>query len=108
MAMTQLMLMFVGVLALFATFGLFYDFRDRWTGVLVGFTASILWGVFGISAFEVTVVGDAVTHGFEMMPLVIVGVGLAFVTALFALSDLLTGVGSEVRETNPDDVLGNR
>lgn len=101
MAMTQLALLFIGGLAVLGTLGFFVGFADRWTALLVEFATAMLWGTFAISALDVIV-----TEGVDppvsepIMPLVYLGIGLAVITFLLALNDLVVGVAGEATETD--------
>lgn len=102
-AITQTSLLFLGALALLATLGMFVDFGDRWTRVLVSFMAAVLWGVFGISAFDVIILDNfAATRSEAQMPLVFVGMGFALMTGMYALADLVKGIGGETEDVDMD------
>lgn len=101
MVMTEGALLFLGALATLATLGLFANFDDRWTGVVVTFLAAILWGLFGMSAFDVIVRETTFADSSEpIMPLVYLGFGLAFIIAIYGFYDLLSAAGSEVNEAD--------
>jgi hypothetical protein len=89
MAMTQPVLLFIGALATLATIGMFVGFADDWTGVVVAFAASLLWGIFGISSFDVILQETGVSMVVTYWPLVIIGVGFALMTGIFAIMELL-------------------
>lgn len=96
MAMTELILVFMAGMALLATLGIFVDFDDRWTRLLVEAFAAVLWGMVAMSAYDVVLPGggsDAV------MPMVVLGFAMSFLLALYALYDLVTGATDEVRDT---------
>lgn len=106
MALTDLTLIWLGTVALLATLGLFYEFGDQWTGVLVEFVAAVLWAMFAISAMNVAV-GDTNPPATEpMMPLVYVGLALALLTFLFAMSDLVHTLRGDAAELDLDNVGG--
>ena len=98
MAMTQSMLLFIGGLATLTTLGMFKDWGDDWTGVLVAFTAAILWGVFGVSSFDVIIVRDATVTSVSSLPVVVIGVAFAIITGIYAIMELLYGFGGEASE----------
>lgn len=103
MAMTELLLVWVGSVALLATYGLFYQFRDRWTAILVEFGASVLWGLFAVSAMDVIVPSGASTPvSASMDMLVYLGIGFALVTFVYFLYDLLAGIGAEAEDVSVD------
>lgn len=105
MALTELLLVWLGSVALLATYGLFYNFRDRWTQLLVEFGAAILWALFAISSMNVIVPSGASTPVTEPMTmLVYLGIGFALVTFVYGLFDLMTGIGAEATETDIEDV----
>lgn len=106
MAMTQSALIFIGALATLSTLGLFINLGDRWTNILVEFTASILWGLFGLSSWDVIVIDSfAVHHSEPILPLVYLGFGFAFILALYALYDLVVGAGQQAKETEFGDMV---
>lgn len=96
MATTELTLLFLGVLAAAVTaFGLFYTFNDDWTSPLLVFIGSLLWGLFGMSAFDVeTSVTNCCIVSQEYTALVYVGIGFAALTFIFFLAEVLTSLGS--------------
>lgn len=99
--MTELLLVWLGTVALLATLGLFYRFGDRWTALLVEFTAAILWSFFAVSAMNVVVPSGAsepATASMDM--LVYLGIGFALITFLYAVYDLLVGLGAEANEAD--------
>lgn len=104
--MTQLALLFIGAIALLATFGLFYRFGDRWTALLVEFSATFLWGLFAISAMDVIVTSHvSPPESDAIMPLVYLGIGFAFVTFVYSLYDLVEGVNQEAQEVKESELL---
>lgn len=107
MVMTPLTLTFLGVLALVASLGLFYRFGDPYTGVLVSFTAAVLWAIFALASRGVMVYDAPPAEAARSMdPLMWVGVALAVLTGLFAVSDLFQALGSEAQSTDPEDIAG--
>lgn len=101
MSIPPILLVFIGLLATVATLGLFYQFGDPWTGVLVELAAAVLWGLFGLSAMDVVIVSDVNPPVSEpLRPLMFLGFGLAAVTFLFVLYDLATGLKHEASETD--------
>lgn len=103
MAMTMSALWFMGALAAGTGWlGLFREFDDHWTPVLLTFLSAITWALFGLSAYDVIVLDTAVASASEpIMPLVLLGLGLAFITALFGLYDLVTGLSREASDVSP-------
>lgn len=99
--MPQSILLALFGLAVLATLGLFVSFGDRWTGLLVEFVGALLWGMVGLSAFDVrmrsTAQADIMTEE-PVMALVMVSFMLAFATFAYFLADLVTGIGAEASE----------
>lgn len=95
MAMTQSILLFIGVLATLATIGLFVDFADDWTGVVVAFAGALLWGIFGMSAYDVQIYDSATVYTTTYMPLVAIGIGFSIMVGLYALAMLLSAFNTE-------------
>jgi uncharacterized membrane protein YuzA (DUF378 family) len=105
MAMTQSALLFMGSLAaLVGYLGLFKRFDDNWTPVLLIFGSAMLWGAFGLSAGDVIVsVSDTgATSSEPIFPLFYLGIGLAFVMALFGVFELITAFGSDAADVDAD------
>lgn len=99
MANTQLSVLFIGALATAATYGIFYQFRDRWTGLLVEVGAAALWGLFALSSMNVIVRDAAFASSSEpIWPLVYLGVGMSLLALLYVIYDGAQGVGSEASE----------
>lgn len=104
MAMTQSALMFMGAMATgLAYLGLFKNFvgDDRWTRVLILFASSIVWGVFGLSSYDVIVRDTAYASASEpITPLVYLGFGLAGIMALFGIYEMFQAIGSDARDAS--------
>lgn len=106
MAMTELALLFIGALATLATVGMFMDFRDLWTPVIVSFAAAMLWGLFGMSSFDVIVRDTSFAEASEpILPLVWLGFGFAFATGMFWLWQLKNALAGEVGAEDAPGVL---
>lgn len=106
MAVTSLTLVWLGSVALLATLGLFYQFSDQWTGVLVEFVAAVLWAMFAVSSMNVAVTDTNPPASEPMMPLVYLGIGLAVLTLLFAVSDLVQTIQGDAGDVDLTDVGG--
>lgn len=105
MAMTPLLLAWLGTLAAGVTFlGLFVEGFDRWTHVLLTFLGSALWGIFGMGAMSV-VVTDGVSPPVSepVWMLVYPGIGIAALVALYGMFDLVVGAGDAVGEQSESD-----
>lgn len=103
MQMSELLLAWLGSVALLATYGLFYQFRDRWTALLVEVAATVLWSLFAVSAMDVIVPSGASTPVSQpMYPLVYLGIGFAFVTFAYFMYDLVVGISEEASEADLD------
>lgn len=101
MAMTELTLLFLGSLATLSTIGIFQEFDERWTQVLVTFFTAVLWGMFGLSSYDV-VIDDAATVSEPIMPFVVLGIGLAAMITLLGFYQLLKSFGEETAESDLD------
>lgn len=107
MAVTELTLVFIATLATLATVGMFLNFADRWTELLVTFAASLLWGVVGMSSFDVIVRDTSFATASEPIePLVYLGFGFAGIIAIYGLHDLLVGVRDEASDADLEDLWG--
>jgi len=101
-AVTEITLLILGALGtLLGGYGLFQQFGDDWTPVLLQFAAAGIWGLFGMASFDVTLSHRLCCEvSRAIMPLVYLGIGLAGVMALFALDatvSALQGTASESR-----------
>lgn len=110
MVMTQSALWFVGALATLATLGMLYEWGDKWENVAVDFATALLWALFGMSSFDV-VVATTETAPLETLsepitPLVYVGIGMAAVSFLIMLNDLVEGVADEASDVDEMSVMG--
>jgi len=105
MAMPQLSLLFIGAFAAVTGFiGLSYDFEDEWTGPLLVFVSSILWGLFGMSGFDVLVPAGSETTSMEIFSLVVLGFVLAFGSLIFAVYELFQAWKAETNAIDPGAV----
>lgn len=100
MAMTELTLVFLGVLATLASLGLFVDFGDQWTRLVISFTAAILWGVFGLSAFDVVILFTDPIQSEPILPLAYLGIAFALMVALYAVWDLFEGIDRDTEDAS--------
>lgn len=106
MAMTQLGLMMMGGIATLATIGMFKDFGDDETRVIMSFGASVLWGFFGMSSFDVIVRSTSYASASEpITPLAYMGIGLSIITGFFAIWMLLMLVKSETSATDLEGMM---
>jgi len=107
MAMTQLALVFMGVLAAtLSGLGLLGPFNDDGTNVILSFIGAVVWGFFGLSSFDVIVFSSAYASQSEpIMPLVFLGVGLSIVVGVFSFHTLLKGVKDETEATTEGNML---
>lgn len=104
MAMTQLALLFLGALAGVTSIGLFMR-TDAPTKVVLSFTAAVLWGVFGMSAFDVIIVSEShVVRSEPILPLAYLGLGLAFAATGFAIMQLI-GMLNESRSSDVSEMI---
>lgn len=104
MAITELTYIWLGSVATLATIGMFVEFGDDETQIVVSFTASVLWGLFGMSGFDV-VIDDAATVSEPLYALAYMGIGFSIITALFALYGLLQVLRGETEQTDPEQMM---
>lgn len=105
MAMTQLALLFMGIVALAASMGFFINF-DEDTRLVVTFLAVLTWLMFGFSAFDVIVTeGVSPPVSEPIMPLVFLGFGLTVVTAVFWFHQVLVRFASETESADLGGVM---
>lgn len=108
MPMTQLVLVFLASLASFATVLAGWMVMnaprvDRWTRAVVTLGGAILWGIVGISSFDVVVTSHVNPPVSEpILPMAYVGIALSMLIGLYGLYDLLVGIGEEARNTADD------
>jgi len=107
MAMTVLALVFIGTLATALSWaGLFGPLPQDGTNAAVSFAASVLWGVFGISAFDVIVHSTAYSSISEPIePLAFMGIAFSLVVGLFSVKQLLAAVRGEVESTSEESIM---
>lgn len=104
MAITETILVFMGALATAATVGMFVSFADRWTEMVVTFLAALLWGIVGLSSFDVH--AEAFGPGSEaILPLAYLGIGLAMTIGMYAAYDLVVGIGEQAADADLSDAL---
>lgn len=105
MAMTELLLVWLGSVAVLASYGLFYTFADRWSGLVVELAATVLWSVFAIAAMDVIVPSGASTPVSEpVMLFTYLGIAFALITFSYFLYDLLAGIGSEAENVDLENI----
>jgi hypothetical protein len=108
MAMTQSVLLSLGAFATgLGYLGLFKTFGggDRWTRVLLLFASAIVWGLFAMSSYDVIVRETSFASASEpILPLVYLGFGLAFIVALFGVSELLKAMAADASDAT-DGIL---
>ena len=101
MAMPELSLLWLGGLAVLVSSTLFREVDERWTELLLTFLAAVLWGMFGLSAYDVTI-DDAAAVQEPIMEFVVLGIGLSLIIALLGFWRLLRNVGAESQESDVD------
>lgn len=93
----QLLVAWLATFAAVSGLGLLYDIDDV-TRALAGFVSALSWALVSFSAYSIrmqsTVDPDLATDA-AYLPLVYLAVGMAFVTALFAIRRLLLALASE-------------
>lgn len=108
MVMTQSALLFIGVLATLSSIGIFINF-DQATRTVVTFLSAILWGIFGMSSFDVIVTEHVDPPVSEpIMPLVVIGIGLAMMVSVFGLYQLVMLLNDEVGGRDAASVIGRK
>lgn len=105
MVMTQSALLFLGSFATgLAYLGLFKNFsgEDRWTRVLLLFSSAMVWGVFGLSSYDViiatTETAPLTTRSEPILPMVYLGFGLAFIVTLFGVYELFQAIARDASD----------
>lgn len=107
MVMTETALMFLGAFALLATIGMFVNFDDdNYTNAVIGILASVLWGFFGLSSFDVQVVETYyATKSEPIMQFVILGLGLAGIVFLYSIYQLMEALSSDAESVSAGGFL---
>lgn len=107
MAMTQLALLFLGVLAvLLSGSGLLGQFADDATPVVLAFAGAITWGAFGISSFDVIVHSSAYsTQSEPILPLAYLGIAFSIIVGVFAVYQLLQLIQGEAESTSQETMM---
>lgn len=98
MAMTQPALLALGGFATLATIGMFLEYGDQATRPLVGFVASVAWGVVSLSAFNVFIPTDSVGYEVSITPVAWFAAGLAITTFFFSFWTLLQLLKDEAED----------
>lgn len=101
-AISDLVLVWLGTVGLVASIGMFVQMDDRATNMLIPFIAAIVWGLFMMAGFDVayTESGETAT----MWPVVALGGGFAMSSLAFGIYELLYGTAKEVDE-NMDSIF---
>lgn len=106
MAVPEATLYFVGALAGVVTAGMFVDFGDDATHVVLGFAGAILWFAMGLMSFDVITSQSLCCQQTQaIMPAVYLGMGLGGVVTLFSVGQLvallggITGSNSDIIES---------
>lgn len=99
MPITELTFVWLGSIATLATIGMFHNFGDGATRIIVSFVASILWGAFGMSGFNV-IVDDAATVSEPILPLAFLGIAFSVSAGLFAFYNMLVVGTQEIDDTS--------
>lgn len=106
MAATPLLaVVFLGLVAVLLSVGIFVDFGDDATRVVVAFLAAVVWGFMGLSSFDVYV-DDAATVSEPVYALAYLGLGLAAVSGLAGVKLLFKALQSEAAATDPEGLFG--
>lgn len=99
MATTQTALAIMAAIGTISSIGIFVNF-DRATRLLVAVIATIVWASFGLASFDVIVRDNYAATASEPIPgLAYMGLGLAVVTALFALMQFFKLIQDETGAT---------
>jgi hypothetical protein len=109
MAMTQTGLLILGGIATLASIGMFLDFDDDATGLLLGVAAAIVWGAFGMASFDVIVRDNyAATASEPMYPLAYLGLAFAAIFGMLVLYQFVKKVGEEAGATDTEGLVSDR
>lgn len=105
MATTELSLAMLGTMAALCSLVLVLN-ADRPTTVVLSFVGAMLWGLFGLSAFDVLVLDTyAATKSEPILPLVYMGIGLSIVVGMFWLLQLVKLLTDETDATEADGFM---
>jgi hypothetical protein len=107
MASTPLTIFFIGLVALLATIGMFVDFGEENTRVLMAFAAATVWGLLGVSSFDVVVYSgvEYPTASEPILPLAYMGIALALVCAVFGFYFLAQAIGDSTGATEAGGLI---
>lgn len=103
MPVTELTLVFLGSLATLTGSALFLRV-EPWTRLVLIFLSSVLWGITGMSAFDVVVARDPLQSE-PNLAMAIVGIGLSLLVGVYALHELAVVFGDETGATDADGLL---
>lgn len=88
MAITQTALVFLGALATLTTAGIFFDYSDEETPIILTFAASIMWILFGFSSFDVIAHRGSLAYHYSLDVLVWLGLGIGILLFLLLIKEL--------------------
>lgn len=94
--------LFLGAVAVLATIGMFVDWDDA-TRVVLAFVAAVVWGLMGLSSYDVYV-DDAATTSEPIYVLVYLGIGLAGITTVFAVWQVFALLGADTPGTTREEI----
>lgn len=105
MAVTELTLISLGVLATLFSAGLLLN-MDPETRVILGMVGALTWGLFGLSAFDVIIPATGETpEQIAVTPFIYIGFGLAMIVFVFAFLQLFALIGDKAGATEGDSLM---
>lgn len=103
--MTELVLITLLVLAALASIGVIVP-MDRTSDIIMPFIASALWGVAGMSAFDVILLSTSnPVRSTEILPVAYLGVGFALISAVLGVYELIVQPAKEVEDAADSELM---
>lgn len=104
MAVTELVLVWLGSMAVLANAAMFLRL-DRTTNMIIPFVAAFLWGVVAISSFDVIVTDSDPLQSVSMTPVVYLSIAFSMTSALFGVYEFISGSAKDVEESLEETTL---
>lgn len=105
MAMTPIILAFIGLFALTMSVGMFLNVREDMR-LVVTFLSSIAWGFTALGAWDVRIGANGPNpENISVLPLVLLGVGLSLTIGMLAIYRMVAFVGEDAGATDADGFL---
>ena len=102
--MTQTALIFLGGIATITTAGVFVNFPDPETPIILTFASSRMWILFGFSSFDVIAHSGSLAYHYSLDVLVWLGLGIGILLFMLLLKELYDYVFTTATEASVESV----